>query len=270
MKSMDTWLFSLRAEKNLMKDIRKMPASERLRNAQMIVEELTKRVEFTLALREQNTIILNSTRLSQQIPRSYAGNAFRVFQETVMRFEIINICGLWDKPEEGTISLPMAAVYLNSDEVLCDIRQSAFHRVREVQTHWMSGNAELIEIFERTNKFKDMKCAVDAFNREGRKISAILRRVDKCERGETLRSLRDVRHHFAHNLKFTRESKRSEIQPITHAEVHGLLEESISLIELLSLKINNVYFSIDNQLRELLRDCAEDLWNNCTFSIKEL
>ena len=44
--------------------------------------------------------------LASQIPRSYAANAFNVFQRGLHQFEIVRLCALWDAAEAEKENIP--------------------------------------------------------------------------------------------------------------------------------------------------------------------
>jgi hypothetical protein len=47
------------------------------------------------ALHENNAIVVFSPMLAEQTPRSYAANAFNVFQRVMYDFELVRLCALW-------------------------------------------------------------------------------------------------------------------------------------------------------------------------------
>ena len=51
---------------------------------------------YVLELHENNKFITYSPILVRQIPRSYAANAFNVFQRAMLQIEIVRLCALWD------------------------------------------------------------------------------------------------------------------------------------------------------------------------------
>jgi AbiU2 len=80
---------------------------ERLSDSQRITLAKTKMDKVLghflnlLALHESNAIIVFSPMLASQIPRSYAANAFNVFQRAMHDFELIRLCALWDCPRDA-------------------------------------------------------------------------------------------------------------------------------------------------------------------------
>ena len=63
-----------------------------------------------LQVHEANRIIVYSDRLSTQVGRSFAANAFNSFQRSALFFELVRLCAAWDTPKEDRYSIPSAIV----------------------------------------------------------------------------------------------------------------------------------------------------------------
>src|SRR5262245_43392344 len=74
----------------------KMSVSERIRLAKEKTKRVVDHLHYLLELHENNAIVLYTSTLSQQIPESFAANAFNVFQQGMHQFEIVRLCVLWD------------------------------------------------------------------------------------------------------------------------------------------------------------------------------
>ena len=68
----------------------------RVDEAKRVTDRVLDHIHYLLDLHENNAIILYSDILSKQIPRSYAANAFNVFQSAMHQIEIVRLCALWD------------------------------------------------------------------------------------------------------------------------------------------------------------------------------
>src|SRR5262245_38473762 len=59
-------------------------------------------------MRTTPSLFIRTDALALQIPRSFAANAFNVFQQSLYRFEIVRLCALWDRawPDLSRESIP--------------------------------------------------------------------------------------------------------------------------------------------------------------------
>ena len=71
--------------------------------AKVKLENLVGHFVYLIALHEINAIVVYSKKLSEQIPRSYAANAFNLFREAMHQIEIVRLCALWDKPDPDNL-----------------------------------------------------------------------------------------------------------------------------------------------------------------------
>jgi len=78
---------------------KKMSVSERVEIAKEKTKRVVDHLHYLLELHENNVIVLYTPTLSQQIPESFAANAFNVFQQGMYQFEIVRLCALWDRAE---------------------------------------------------------------------------------------------------------------------------------------------------------------------------
>ena len=77
-----------------------LSVSERIARARAKMEKVLDHFINLVALHENNELIVFSPTLAGQIPRSYAANAFNVFQHVMHDFELVRLCALWDRPRE--------------------------------------------------------------------------------------------------------------------------------------------------------------------------
>ena len=89
-------------------------------------------------------------------------------------------------------------------------------------------------------------------------------------KSEKLKSIRNLRNkHLAHYLTQTRAEKDGEvIVPMKGGNGKPVLESSLNIIELLYCWINGTGISFEAS-RKFDRQCAEELWSGCTFTIKK-
>src|SRR5688572_30118559 len=73
-------------------------ADQRVQHVEEMIERIIDLVGPVISLHETNRIVMFSEALSQQIPRSYAANAFRDFRRALLDSEMTKLVRLWDKP----------------------------------------------------------------------------------------------------------------------------------------------------------------------------
>src|SRR3954465_7073896 len=85
----------------------KLGTEQRIKAAKQKVARLVDDMRALLQVHEANRIIVYSDRLSTQVGRSFAANAFNSFQRSAL-FELVRLCAAWDTPKEDRYSIPSA------------------------------------------------------------------------------------------------------------------------------------------------------------------
>jgi hypothetical protein len=101
----------------------KMPIPERIRIAKEKTRRVVDHLHYLLELHENNAIVLYSPALSQQIPTSFAANAFKVFQDGMHQFEIVRLCALWDGLDLDKENVPTVIELIDHTDVIEDWRR---------------------------------------------------------------------------------------------------------------------------------------------------
>lgn len=94
------------------------PAEQRIDRAKDLTSKLTYRIQDVIELHAANEIVLYSSELSKQIPKSLAAHAFDVFQDSQFKFEVIRLVALWEKPDDNVISIPTVIALINDSDVI--------------------------------------------------------------------------------------------------------------------------------------------------------
>ena len=94
-------------------------------------------LHYLLELHENNAIVLYTPTLSQQIPESFAANAFNVFQQGMHQFEIVRLCALWDRAEPEKENIPTIIKLIDHPDVIEALAQ-------ETASHWQSIGCEVL------------------------------------------------------------------------------------------------------------------------------
>ena len=246
-----------------------MATVERVEAAKQKTEQVVDHLFQLIALHENNAIVVYSDTLALQIPRSYAANAFNVFQQSLYRFEIVRLCALWDRawPDLSRESIPTIVELIADSNVI----EALVEETRSTWTSWMlpvdpedpKTDAAVRESLTRLNerpvqeKTAEVSDGLKKSIARGRKIenSAILRNV---------RKLRDK--HLAYSLFETFQEKKNAV-PIQYGDERELLLESIQLVETLQLWVNGTSIDFDKS-QQIARKNVEALWKHCTFDIQ--
>jgi hypothetical protein len=108
-----------------------MTTAQRVAAAKATMTKVLDHFLYLLELHENNAIIVYSPHLSDQIPTSYAANAFNVFQSGMHRLEIIRLCALWDKAEREKECVPTVIELIDNADVLNALAD-------ETHNHWVT------------------------------------------------------------------------------------------------------------------------------------
>jgi hypothetical protein len=89
-----------------MRMFERLSDNERITLAKTKMDKLLGHFIELAALHENNAIVVWSSKLAKQITRSYAANAFNVFQYGMYSYEIVRLCALWDPTAPEKESIP--------------------------------------------------------------------------------------------------------------------------------------------------------------------
>src|SRR5262245_30188910 len=246
-----------------------MTTVERVEAAKQKIERVVGHLFQLIALHENNAVVVYSDALALQIPRSFAANAFNVFQQSLYHFELIQLCALWDRawPDLSRESIP-TIVELIADSNVIDAL------VEETRSTWSSGilpvdsedpktDAALRESLTRLNERPVEEKTTEVS--DGLKKS--IARGRKIENSAILRNVRNLRNkHLASSLLGTFQEKEAAM-PLQYGDERELLLDSIQLVETLHLWVNGTAIDFDKN-RQIARKNVEDLWKHCTFDIQ--
>lgn len=210
-----------------------LSASERITQATAKVEAMIDHLIEIAHLDACNRIIVHSDKLKSQIPRSYAGVAYRVFSKALLHREMVGICTLWDPPARDRNSLPTVAALIDCDGVREFVEE---RRLREAT--------------------------------EGRHLlDEAVAEIGRIEASDLLRAARDFRDiKLAHNL-----STDARRHPSLNARVGDesqLLSLTVPILNRVDLVVRSSTFDWESTLRIAKRN-AEALWHGCRFNVLE-
>lgn len=119
------------------KRLRALPAEQRVALAKAKMERVLDHFLYVLELHANNSFIVYSPVLAAQIPRSYAANAFKVFQRGMHQIEIVRLCALWDSADPAKENIPTVIELIDDASVIKILHD-------EMRSHWADqpvGNA---------------------------------------------------------------------------------------------------------------------------------
>ena len=102
--------------------ISNLPISERVQLAEKKTRRIVKELRWLIDLHENNALVSYSPVLADQIPRSFAAKAFNVVQTSMLHFEIVRLCTLWDRCDVEKFSIPTVVELVDDAEL-----QQAIH-----------------------------------------------------------------------------------------------------------------------------------------------
>jgi len=236
-------------------------------------KRMTKVVDYFLYLVElhaNNSYAVYSPALSSQIPKSYAANAFFVFQRSMYQLEIVRLCALWDRAELIKDNISTVIELIDNETIIRILAANA-------ALPWTTGNPGHIAVVNPTGdpqldaKITDAESnkqfGIQASKRANWELREAIAAARKILQSEQLRSLMNVRDkHIARSLTETRREKHGPITPIKIGDETDLIERSIPIVERLYCWVNGTSLSIRESQR-IDQNNAEALWKGCTFSV---
>jgi hypothetical protein len=227
---------------------------------------------YLLELHETNAIVLYSSTLSAQIPRSFAASAFNVFQRGLHQFEIVRLCALWDHAEPKKENIRTVIELIDHPDVIESLAQEAASHWEGIGGHIYnpSGAPELEAWAAEGIRQINSECGQEQAKRtrdELRNAIASTREILASQRYASMMNLRDK--HLAHSLSETRrEQKVGPLTPMKYGDETAVLNETLPIVEALYKRVCGAGFSFEDS-RDIHRKNAKALWEVCTFKITE-
>ena len=99
-------------------EIKDLPRPERIRLAKAKMTKVIDHFLYVIELHANNSFVVFSPVLASQIPRSYAANAFNVFQRSMHQIEIVRLCAIWDGIDLDKENIPTVVALIDDDEII--------------------------------------------------------------------------------------------------------------------------------------------------------
>jgi hypothetical protein len=231
---------------------KRMPVPERVQIAKEKTHRVVDHLHYLLELHENNAIVLYTPTLSQQIPTSFAANAFNVFQQGMHQFEIVRLCALWDGVKWEKENIPTIIELIRQPDVVEALAQ-------ETASHWQSRDDQQFAQEEAQRARDELRKAIDD-------SSAII----ASERLASIMTVRDK--HLAHSLTETwdeKDRKERKVEPLPsmrYGDEREMLNATIPIVQALYCWVNGKSLSFQDS-RDIDRKNAKALWDACTFTI---
>jgi len=100
------------------KAIERLPRPERIGLAKAKMTKVLDHFLYVVGLHANNSFVVFSPVLASQIPRSYAANAFDVFQRSMYQIEIVRLCALWDGIDLDKENIPTVVKLIHDAEII--------------------------------------------------------------------------------------------------------------------------------------------------------
>ena len=250
-------------------EIKDLPRPERITLAKAKMTKIIDHFLYVIELHANNSFVVFSPVLASQIPRSYAANAFKVFQRSMYQIEIVRLCAIWDGIDLDKENIPTVVALIDDDEIIEMLaEETRSHRVNEASgglTNPSKDDPDLAAFEQEMTKQINLQFAgeeASTARTELRRAIADTREVLGSERLASIMNMRDK--HLAHSLETTRREKDGPVQPMKYGDETKLLNASIPIVERLYCWVNGTSFSIENS-QEIDQNNAEALWTGCKF-----
>ena len=76
---------------------------------------------YLLELHANNEFVVHSPILSTQIRKSFAANAFNVFQRSMYQIEIVRLCALWDSVDPDKENIPTVVELIDDEKIIDEL-----------------------------------------------------------------------------------------------------------------------------------------------------
>lgn len=241
----------------------------------MARERTERLVDHAIALdqiHQSNQVVLYTDALSGQIPRSYAGHAFRQFQRSMYEFELIRLASMWDKPGGDRFSIPTVARLVDDPAVIAAASEQTRARYADpgpVHINAEDAPAAVLEDFRRIILHERQRAAVERATACTNELRQAIQRCAEVVASQEFHALRTLRDHaIAHNLRLPPPGDPAAPEAWRYGGETDLLRDTIVVVNLLHGALHGSSFDWDDMRRQHERNSAH-LWEHCTFGVPE-
>jgi hypothetical protein len=215
-------------------------------------------------LHATNQLICYSDLLKRQIPRSYAGVAFRIFSKALLQRELAAVCTFWDSCAEHRNSVPTVVELIDDERV----KQLVYRRkMQEIRGgRHLSAEDDDPKLLAWVTELSDRDALASASRRSSLLTETVARARSVVE-SEVLQAARDFRNgSLSHNL--SPEARQFPQMHSKYGDEGHLLETSQDVLEDLNLVTRSASYDWQGTWRIAERNAAA-LWSACTLKVLE-
>lgn len=219
---------------------------------------------------ENNAIVLYSDRISSQIPRSYAANAFNDFQRGLHYFHLVRLCALWDTARLGRESVQTVVSLVDDIEVRNALAEATFvyhSTLAEPRSLTPTRDPTEADILSRHWAKYRVRRAEEEKAKVQRWLAfaiGVAPKVERCIMKDSLRPFRNA--YLAHNLDPDADKVKLP-EKFRYGDEGKLLRLTVRVVDRLHLAVNGTSFDWE-MAQEQARRNAEELWSACKFSFQ--
>lgn len=244
---------------------------ERIQRAQTLTQKLVDHVVSLLASAENNAVVLYTDRLSGQIPRSFAANAFNELQRSMHFYFLVRLSAVWDKQSPDRESLPTLASLVDKPSIREHFAKTAYNynaNMAEPRDLNPSTDPEEVrtrsEYWERERERRALKAKAEV----ERWLAFAIRMIARADRSCVSVGLRPFRDgYIAHNLDSGVANQGRPIK-LRYGDEAKLLRITIRIVDRLHLALNRTGFAWDSAVEQARRN-SDELWSRCSFGLSE-
>jgi hypothetical protein len=227
---------------------------------------------YVLELHANNAHVVYSPLLSSQIPRSFAANAFNVFQRSMHQYEIVRLCALWDRADANAAkeNIPTVIELIDDPSIIDTLAAETHkHRANEAVELLKPSIDPTLSAADREAIVRlELGFAVEQAAKARSELTKAIAKAREILASPRLASVMNIRDkRLAHSLERTYREKRGPVAPMKYGDETAVLELSVPIVEHLYCWVNGKSFSIE-EARRIDDKNATSLWQGCKFDFQ--
>jgi hypothetical protein len=241
-------------------NVGKLSGAERVARAKERADKLVGHIATLFMMHEANALIVYSPKLAEQIPRSYAAHAFNHFQSSMLLFEIVRLCALWDSPRPDRESIPTIIKLFNEPALVEQIARATY------DPYAIDASSDPQDVAARKVRSAFAQEAEQAVRRRLAFAASKSAEVLASPRLKALKHYRDT--YIAHTLTLPEPDMKTEedVAPMRYGYETALLDDTVAVADALHHGLNGTSFDWEES-KQIARKNAAALWENCAFHI---
>ncbi|WP_425043821.1 hypothetical protein [Primorskyibacter sp. S87] len=257
------------ADRNSNNDASKLDVDP-IQRAKGYTDQLVNLVIAAAAANENTRHVVYSRHLAEQIPRSYAANAFRELQDSLLYYSVVRACALFDRAGNDKVSLhTVINAFPNKRAVKKVARERKFSHINQGEPRsWTpEEDPELQELLRQHWRQEFERRGNRAEQVTYKQLRVAKKIIDRAERLFIANHLRPFRDNFiAHNI--SEEARAGGKVSFVLGMEDKAVQYAKCAVDLLHQALNGTGFDWDG-LEKMQKRNAEELWNNLSFKLPD-